>query len=143
MFSKLINTCQLLVISFVLSISTHVYADIVVITHHDSKFNSISKVELRKLFLGKSKALPDGSKAKLFEPVEGESRSIFLKDVLRKNESRLSSYWSRMMFSGKGTPPKPVNTEAEIITLVAATKHAISYVESSLVSSSVKVVKIK
>ena len=142
MYSKLMRKAPVFLMMMVMVLSMQTFADIVIISHADSGFDRISKVELRKLFLGKLKELPDGSKAKLFEPSESESRSVFLKDVLRKSESNLSAYWARMIFSGKGLPPKSVNVEAQVISLVANTPHAVAYVDSKLLDSSVKVISL-
>ena len=142
MYSKLMRKAPVFIMMMVMVLSMQSFAEIVVVTHTDSGFDRISKVELRKLFLGKSKELPDGSKVKLFEPSEGESRSIFLKKVLRKSEGNLSAYWARMIFSGKGLPPRPVDVEAEVILLVANTPHALAYVDSKLLDSSVKVISL-
>ena len=56
--------------------------------------------------------------------------------VMAKNEAA----WSRLVFSGKATPPKEVGNSAEVKKLVSANPNTIGYIEKSAVDASVKVV---
>jgi len=59
--------------------------------------------------------------------------------LTKKNASKLKSYWSKMIFSGKAIPPEVVGDDAAVISWVASTKNGIGYVDSSAVNDSVKV----
>ena len=48
--------------------------------------------------------------------------------------------WARITFTGKGTPPKELKSDAEVKAFVAANPRAIGYVDASAVDSSVKAV---
>ena len=55
----------------------------------------------------------------------------------------MKSYWSKQIFTGKGTPPKEVGNDASVLDLVANNKNAIGYVDAAQVSDGVKVVFTK
>jgi ABC-type phosphate transport system substrate-binding protein len=58
--------------------------------------------------------------------------------VTDKSGSQLKSYWSKMVFSGKGNPPKEVANSAEVLKQIAANPNAIGYVEKGAVNATVK-----
>ncbi len=63
----------------------------------------------------------------------------FAKKVLGKSSSQLKAYWAKLVFTGKGTPPKQINSDAEMIKLVAANPNLIGFVNAASVDDSVKV----
>ena len=62
------------------------YAQIVIVVASGSPIDSIKKREVERLFLAKSKRLPNGEKAIIVEPKEVTLKSYFYKKVLRKAE---------------------------------------------------------
>lgn len=115
------------------------FSEVVVIVHptNDSVMNMIT---IRKIFLGKTQSFLNGSKAVPIELRKGVARDEFLKIYLRKGDPQLHSYWTRVLFTGKATPPKSFDTELEIKTLVATNPNIIGFIDESLVDSSVRVV---
>ena len=59
---------------------------------------------------------------------------------LGKSTAQVKAAWSRLVFSGKATPPKELASSAEVKKFVAANPDAIGYIEKSAVDSTVKVV---
>jgi ABC-type phosphate transport system substrate-binding protein len=59
--------------------------------------------------------------------------------VTRKNEAQLKSYWSGLVFTGKGQPLSSVGDDADVVAKVAGDASAIGYVDSAAVNESVKV----
>ena len=54
----------------------------------------------------------------------------------------MKSYWLKVVFSGRGTPPDELEDSAAIVTAVAKAKGAIGYVASGTSLSGVKAVSI-
>ncbi len=108
---------------------------------HPSNNSELDRQTIAKIYLGKRDTFSDESNAIPIDQ-EGHSgaREVFLKSVLNKSSSQFKSYWSKLLFSGKGTPPKKISSPQEIKTLVSENSQAIGYVDSSLVDESVKVV---
>lgn len=106
---------------------------------HPSNTLQLNANEVRQIFLGKTHTFPNGKKAEPFD-TEGESNTkvIFTKQVLHKSLSSLNSYWSRMLFSSKGKPPKTFS-EDKIKAVVASNKNAIAYIQASAADNSVRV----
>jgi len=109
-------------------------AEVVVIVN-PANSEAVSKDQIANVYLGKSTAFmpvdqPDGS------AIRGE----FYKKVADKDASQAKALWSKLVFTGKATPPKEVGSSADVKKAVAANPKAIGYIEKSAVDASVKVV---
>jgi ABC-type phosphate transport system substrate-binding protein len=93
-----------------------------------------SQSDVANIFLGKDKSLK-GVDQKDWNP----TKEKFYAAVTSKNESQLKSYWSGLVFTGKGQPLPAVAGDAEVVAKVAAETDAIGYVDSAAVSDQVKV----
>lgn len=114
-------------------------AEVAIIVHPDSGLTEASKTEVVNIFLSKSKSLR-GKKLTPYDLSKGQAtRDMFYQNVVRKNESQLKAYWSRLIFTGKGLPPTAYESEQDIIDTVADDASAIGYVSSENVNGSVKV----
>ena len=116
-------------------------AEVAVIVSASNANSALDQDTISRVFLGKTSNFPDGSQAIPVDQNEGSaSREAFNDEVLGKSSSQLKAYWSRLIFTGKGTPPKESGSDADIKNLVAKNPNLIGYVDSSVVDSSVKVV---
>ena len=117
-----------------------VQAEIAVVVH-PSNAASLDASSLSRIFLGKMKSFPGGGQAVPVNQSEGSSAtSEFNSKVLKKSGSQLKAYWSKLVFTGKGTPPKAIGSDAEVISLVSSNPNLIGYVDASAVTGDVKVV---
>ncbi|WP_222428585.1 phosphate ABC transporter substrate-binding protein [Thalassolituus sp. C2-1] len=116
-------------------------AEVAVIVSASNANSALDQDTISRVFLGKTSNFPDGSQAIPVDQNEGSaSREAFNDKVLGKSSSQLKAYWSRLIFTGKGTPPKESGSDADIKNLVSKNPNLIGYVDSSVVDSSVKVV---
>jgi ABC-type phosphate transport system substrate-binding protein len=116
-------------------------AETVVIVGAKSGIGALEKQQVSDLFLGKASAFPDGKQAVPLDQAEGAAaRDEFHSKVTGKSGAQLKSFWSKQVFSGKGTPPKEVPGSADVKKLVADNPNMIGYVDKSVVDGSVKVV---
>lgn len=116
-------------------------AETAVIVHPSNGNASLDQGTVKKIFLGKAKKFPDGSQAIPID--QGDDSPVkkgFLDTVVGKSPSQLKSYWSKRVFTGKGTPPKQVGSGADVKKLVAENPATIGYIDSSEVDGTVKVV---
>jgi ABC-type phosphate transport system substrate-binding protein len=133
------KTTKILLITIGLFTANALQAATAVIVH-PSNSSVLTQKEVSKIFLGKKKSYSDGKTALPVTLEEGSAvREVFNKTIVKKNESQLKAYWSKLVFTGKGTPPKKMTSEAELIKLVAANPALIGYVDSANVDDSVKV----
>lgn len=117
------------------------YAEIAVIVSSGNANASISSADISKVFLGKSKSFPNGTQAIPVDQNDGNpAREEFNSKVLEKSESQLKSYWSRLIFTGKGKPPTQLADDAAVKAAVSADPSMIGYIDAASVDGSVKVV---
>ena len=93
-----------------------------------------SQADVANIFLGKNKSLKGVDQA-AWNP----TKEKFYAGVASKTESQLKSYWSGLVFTGKGQPLPSVAGDADVIAKVAAEADAIGYVDAAAVNDSVKV----
>ncbi len=116
-------------------------AETAVIVHPNNGNAALDSDTIKKIFLGKSKKFPDGNEAiPIDQGDDSPVRSGFLESVVGKSPSQVKSYWSKRVFTGKGTPPKQVPSGAEVKKLVSENPATIGYIDASEVDGSVKVV---
>jgi len=120
--------------------SAPLWAEVVVIGHPGITADSLSVKQVAKIWLGKSKRIPGGGKAKVVDQKPGSAvRDEFYKKAVRKTDSQLKSYWAKVMFTGKGAPPKALADDAAVKDWVVATPGGLGYVDSGSVDDKVKV----
>ncbi|MCW8108233.1 phosphate ABC transporter substrate-binding protein [Alteromonas ponticola] len=123
-----------------LSIAPYALADVVVIVN-PANSSTVDNETVKRIFLGKEKKFPGGTAATpINQKGDAATRNQFDEKVLERNSSQISAYWSKLVFTGKGTPPKEVADDAAAVAAVAADPSAISYVDSSAVTDAVKVI---
>jgi hypothetical protein len=119
-------------------------AELAVVVHPSNPTTELSKSRVSALFLGKYGSFPEGGKAVPIDHPEGaEIRDTFYDLVANKNASQLKAYWAKLIFTGKGNPPKEYEGgDSEIKKMIAEDAEArmIGYIDSTSVDSSVKVV---
>jgi len=119
--------------------SQFIFAEISVIVH-PSNDNMMDASAISRLFLGKSKKFPDGTVAIPLNQIEANNvTSQFNSKALKKSSSQLKAYWSKLVFTGKGSPPKSVDNNGAVLDLVASNPNIIGYVDSNSLTDKVKV----
>ena len=93
-----------------------------------------SQADVANIFLGKDKSLKGVDQA-AWNP----TKEKFYAGVANKNESQLKSYWSGLVFTGKGQPLPTVADDAAVVAKVGAEADAIGYVDAAAVTDKVKV----
>jgi ABC-type phosphate transport system substrate-binding protein len=117
------------------------HADVVAVVSAKNPNTSLSKNQIADIFLGKAARFPDGSLAVPVDLTEGAAlRNEFYLKLTGKSAAQLKTHWSKIIFTGRGQPPKAVADSAEIIKLLATNTNGIGYIEQDKVDSSVKVV---
>jgi ABC-type phosphate transport system substrate-binding protein len=116
-------------------------AEVVVVVSAKSTVAPLNKQQVSDIFLGKASAFPDGKPAVPLDQAEGATaRDEFHGKVTGKSGAQLKSFWSKQVFSGKGTPPKEVAGSPDVKKLTAENPNVIGYVDKSVVDATLKVV---
>jgi len=107
-------------------------ADLVVVGN--AAAGPLTKDQVSDIFLGKSQTMT---------PVDqvdsAPIRADFYKRATGRDLAQVKALWSRLAFSGKGTPPKELADSAAVKKAVAADSKAVGYIDKSAVDASVKV----
>ena len=129
----------LLSIFLILGLSLPTFADLAIVVHPENP-NTLDVLQVKKIFLGKTRMYPDGSEASPFQQVkESVIRKEFNKRVLKKKEWHLNAYWARMLFSSKGKPPRTMDSTQAMKNMIAKNRNAIGYFDSADVDGTLKV----
>ena len=101
-------------LGLLLSVSLPALADVAVIVSAKNPASSLTKEQASDLFLGKATSFPGGGSASPVDlPESSPVREDFYSKVTGKSASQAKSYWSKMVFTGKGTPPKELSDRAK------------------------------
>lgn len=115
-------------------------AELVVIVHPGSPVTNMSEDDVLQIFLGKKKDIAGRLMLAIDQPEGSDSRQHFYGDIIKKTESQLKSYWSRLIFTGKGQAPQVIGNDADIINMVATNPSLIGYINASSLSDAVRAV---
>jgi ABC-type phosphate transport system substrate-binding protein len=116
-------------------------ADVVAVVSSKSQITTLSKTQVMDIFLGKRTRFPDGSSAIPIDQAEGSAaRDQFYTRLADMSPAQVKAFWSRIIFTGRGQPPKAVATGLEAKRLLIADPNTIGYIDQSLVDSSLRVV---
>lgn len=113
--------------------------EIAVIVAKDASIDALSKREAARIFLAKTNRLPDGRRATTVEPSDLEAKKLFYHEVAGKSEVQLRSYWAKLLFTGRGRPPRQEDDAAKILAFVNENPGAIAYLPARQLDGSVKV----
>ncbi len=104
----------------------------VVIINSSNPTEGLPRQSVRKLFLKKIKKWDGWNQSVL--PVDqrsnSEQRHQFTDVVHRMRVRSVKEYWTRMIFSGRGAPPKELGSDLAVIAFVAKNPGAIGYVSA-------------
>lgn len=129
-----------LFITLLMLVISHASAEVAIVVHPNAKIDALAENDVKRIFLGKMKNFPSGGNVTPVDQSENDFRGAFYEKVIGKNAAQLKSYWSTLIFSGKGTPPKEIGDGAAVKSWIASNPDAIGYIEASQTDSSVKVV---
>jgi hypothetical protein len=118
-------------------------ADFYIIVHPGNAQRTMTQKEVVDLFMGRSRAFANGEFALAFDlPRDSPSRAAFHQALTGMTAAQVTSYWSRLMFSGQSMPPQPLPDEATMIEIVKRNPNAIGWVTKEPTDKQVRTVLI-
>lgn len=116
-------------------------AEVVIVVHPDNPVQTLSQRQLVDLYMGRAQHFPDGTLALRIDlPPESATRAAFYRGLVNKSVAEVNAYWARLLFTGRASPPQPLNDAPGVLAAVRANRNAIGYLDSAAVDGSVKVV---
>ncbi|MCG9542426.1 phosphate ABC transporter substrate-binding protein [Vibrio sp. Isolate33] len=111
-----------------------------VVIGNNAGVDALTSADVKRLFMGNSNQLGNGSRAQIVELVDGAAGRIAFHEVATgRSESQLQSGWARLVFTGKAEAPIQVADYSAVINQVASNANAIGYVDEAALTSEVKV----
>ena len=111
-----------------------------VVVSANSNAPKLSTEQVSAIFMGTVKSFPNGDKAIPVDQSAGSPPySQFYNQVAGRSDAQVKAYWSRMVFTGKGSPPQDGGDAAAVKKLIASNPNLVGYIDADLVDGSVKV----
>ncbi|WP_234968920.1 hypothetical protein [Thiomicrospira sp. ALE5] len=95
---------------------------------------SLSATELARIYQMRQQVWPSGQTISVYRLPSGHPvHKTFVMEALKMPSEQLDQTWSRLIFSGRGSPPELVRTEEEMVRAVLSTPGAVGYARYELV----------
>jgi ABC-type phosphate transport system substrate-binding protein len=129
-----------LVVALGASACAPVRASTIAVVSAKSPIASLSKEQLANVFLGRVTQLPGGISVMPIDQAEGSaSRDEFYLAFVGKSAPQMKAFWARLIFTGRGRPPRTVKTTAELIAALRGNPNAIGYLDAAQADPALKV----
>jgi ABC-type phosphate transport system substrate-binding protein len=113
---------------------------LVVVVNPSIGVQRLSRREVIDIFLGRYRSFPSGASALPIDlDINSNERKQFYELLAHKDSSDMGSYWARLTFSGKISPPFAVPDPQTALDIVAHNPNAIAYVERASVDQRVRI----
>lgn len=113
-------------------------AELVVVTGSNSDITSLTENEVRQLFSGHLKTIGGQRVEPLDLPRNAIHREEFYRKLMGRTPEQMRAYWTRLIFTGQGKPPREVSNTGELITLLGSGNY-IAYLAADASNSNVRV----
>ena len=142
--SRSMRALQVFIIAGLVLVSLVSFAgsDVKVIANTSVTADFISAGELKRIYLLQTRKLKDGS---VVEPVlqkRGSVHDAFSRQFLDRDGEEIRTYYHGVVFTGKGSMPREVNSDEEMVSYVARSRGAIGYVSGGVNTDGVKVLAV-
>ncbi len=132
---------QVFTAALVLMLSGPAHAELVVIVSAKNPVTALRADQVADIFLGQAGRFPEGGEAVALDQLIGSPlRDHFYGKVAAKSPPLLKAYWTKMIFTGRGQPPREVSGSAAVRKMVAENPNLIGYIDKTMLDASVKAV---
>ena len=119
-----------------------VVADVVAVVSANSALTELSKNQIANLFLGNTSMQVDGGPVVPIDMTVGTSlRDEFYTSYAGKSPAQIRSHWSKLIFTGRGQPPKEAASSRDLKKLIADNPRAIGYLDPGMIDTSVRALR--
>ncbi|TYQ04595.1 UNVERIFIED_ORG: hypothetical protein JN05_04912 [Zoogloea ramigera] len=118
-------------------------AELVVIVSAKRAPVALNRGQVSDIFLAQTERFPNGdSVTPLDLSIDSPLREQFYDKVSAKSPALLRAYWTKMVFTGRGLPPREMATSVAMRRQVAANPSLIGYIDSAALDDSVQIVLV-
>lgn len=117
--------------------------ELVVIVSARSPVSALRPDQVADIFLGQIASFPGGSEAVAIDQMIGSpERDEFYSKVASRSRPLIKAYWTKMIFTGRGQPPKEAGDAQAVRKMVAENPSLIGYIDKAALDPSVKAVLV-
>lgn len=117
---------------------------VVVVVSTENPVTEIRRLRLADIYMGRASHFPDGPPVVPIDQAPGSpDREAFYGTYLGRSPAEIKAHWSKLVFTGRGRPPRDVPSGKEVKELVAENPRAIGYVHVGLVDESIRIVRVR
>jgi TonB family protein len=139
---RALRLVAVLVIFVILSWAQAIGGEVKVIANRSVKADAITAGDLKRVFLEERIALGDGTHVEPVLEKDGPVHEAFLRECLGGTDDDLQNYYRALVFSGRGSMPKQLGSDGEVVAYVENTRGAIGYVSARTNTEKVKTLVI-
>lgn len=104
--------------------------------------SSISAGDLKSVYLEEKSSLAGSGHVEPVLAKAGPAHEAFLKHVLGRTDSDLQMYYRSLVFTGRGSVPKTLDSDEAVVAYVAKTRGAIGYVSAGASAEGVRTLEL-
>ncbi len=116
------------------------YGQTVVVVAKNSPIEQLSSQLVENIFLARTTRFPNGEKVQPIELKDNSLRNSFYKNISGKSPKQLYAYWTTLVFTGKGKPPRDYSDSEDLQTRLQEQPGSITYLPLNLVTENMKIV---
>lgn len=118
-------------------------AEFVVIVSARNPLTTLRAEQVAAIFMAQTGRFPNGEPAQALDlPVGSALRDDFYNSVAARTPALMKAYWTKMVFTGRGQPPRELPSSAAVRKLVADNPAMIAYIDKSALDASVKAIQV-
>ena len=110
-----------------------------VIVNKSADIDEITPLQIKMIFLKKSKMINDISMLPINLNISNHARNSFEKNILRMSRNKLKSFWIEQHYFGQ-QPPIMMQSSQSILSFVKKIEGAIAYIPAQDCNDEVKVI---
>lgn len=114
--------------------------DFAVVVGPGSPIMKLERQQVANIFLAKTTRAENGEKLKPIELIDSKLRSSFYSTVTSKSLAQVNSYWTVLIFTGKGKPPFAQENKDQIIQALNNDPNSIAYLAFNDIPENLRVV---
>lgn len=113
-------------------------ADIAIIVHPELPLTTIDTKAATEIFMKKSSEVNGVALVPLDLHRDDPVRKEFYQRVANRTPDYMLTYWTRLIFTGRGSPPDYVTNADEMLFAISRQKNAIGYIDAKHINNKVK-----
>ncbi|RZT11004.1 hypothetical protein SAMN05216319_0526 [Duganella sp. CF402] len=118
-------------------------AEFVVVVSAKNPVATLRAEQVAAIFLSQTGRFPGGEEATALDlPVGSPLRDEFYNKIAARTPALMKAYWTKMVFTGRGQPPRELPNSAAVRRMVADNPAMIAYIDRAALDASVKAIQV-